>query len=542
MASARKTPAAKKRAAKTSKTTASPRKKAAAAAPRKMTRGERVIAFVERYLIVPEGDLVGRPIRLEPFQKDFILAVYDNPVGTRRAYLSIARKNSKTATIACILLAHICGPEAVANSRIVSGAMSQEQAAEVYNYASKMVMMSPVLSEHCRVVPSGKRILGLSKNVEYKAISAEGRTAHGKSPVLAILDELGQIRGSKSDFVDAIVTAQGAYENPLLLAISTQAASDGDLFSIWLDDAKASQDPRIVCHLYAAPAGCELTDESAWRAANPALGKFRSEKDVRDAADRASRMPSFEPTFRNLYLNQRVELVAPFISRTIWSVGSAEIDEAVFYSGGPVYAGLDLSARNDLTAFVLIAADQEGTWHVKCRFWTPEKGLRERAKQDRAPYDIWTQQGLITAVPGASIDYEAVARDIAELTEEMSLASVGFDRWRFDILAKELERIGVTLPMQPFGQGFKDMAPALDALETLVLNERLRHGNHPVLNMCMSNARVEKDAAGNRKLNKGRATGRIDGAVALAMAVGAASQGQEIGHNIDDFFNNPLIA
>ncbi len=95
---------------------------------------------------MPEGDLLGKPIKLEPFQKRFILDIYDNPSGTRRGYLSIARKNSKTATIACILLAHIAGPEAVLNSRIISGAMSKEQAAEVYNYASKMVSLSSELS------------------------------------------------------------------------------------------------------------------------------------------------------------------------------------------------------------------------------------------------------------------------------------------------------------------------------------------------------------------------------------------------------------
>lgn len=220
---------------------------------KKLTRGQRVCAFIERYCIVSEGDLIGQPIKLEPFQKKFILSVYDNPAGTRRGFLSIARKNAKTATIACLLLAHIAGPEAVLNSRIVSGAMSKEQAAEVYNYASKMVQLSPELSRVVRIVPSGKRLIGLARNVEYQAVSADGKTAHGKSPVLAILDEVGQIRGPQSDFVDAIVTAQGAYDNAMMFGISTQAPNDADLFSIWLDDARQSNDPRIVCHVYEAP-------------------------------------------------------------------------------------------------------------------------------------------------------------------------------------------------------------------------------------------------------------------------------------------------
>lgn len=172
---------------------------------------------------------------LDDFQKRFILDVYDNPYGTRRAYLSIAKKNGKTGLIAGIALAHVAGPEARLNTQIVSGAQSREQAAVVFDLASKMIMLSPKLQAVTRIVPSNKRIIGLARNVEYKALSAEGKTAHGISPVLAILDEVGQVEGPRDPFISAIQTSQGAYEAPLLIAISTQAATDGDLFSIWLD-------------------------------------------------------------------------------------------------------------------------------------------------------------------------------------------------------------------------------------------------------------------------------------------------------------------
>lgn len=482
-----------------------------------MTRGEKVIAFIERFLVVPEGDLIGKPIKLADFQRRFILEIYDNPHGTRKAYLSMARKNAKTATIACILLAHIAGPEAVQNSRIISGAMSREQAAEVYNYSSKMCQLSPELSARIRIVPSSKKLIGLSKNVEYQAVSADGKTAHGKSPILAILDELGQIRGPQSDFVDAITTAQGAYDDAMLFGISTQAPNDNDLYSIWLDDYKANPVPTTVCHVYEGEKDCDVMDEKAWKDANPALGLFRSLKDLKEQAERAARMPSFEPTFRNLVLNQRVEMVAPFISRAIWLLNSQDPDDSVFYEE-PVYAGLDLSARNDLTCLVLLAFRER--WHVKPIFWTPEKGLRERAKNDRAPYDIWAKDGFIRPTPGASIDYEYVSRDIAEATDGMNLQAIAFDRWRIDLIKKEFDNIGFKPPLQEFGQGFRDMAPAIDTLETALLNEKLAHGANPVLTMCMVNSRVEKDAAGNRKLNKAKATGRIDGAVALCMAMG----------------------
>lgn len=483
-----------------------------------MTRGERVIAFIERYCKAPEGEHVGKPLKLEPFQVDFIREVYDNPAGTRRGILSIGKKNGKTALIAGILLAHICGPEAVLNTQIVSGAMSRDQASVVFALACKMIQLSPELTKITRIVPSSKRILGLTRNVEFRALSADGRTAHGLSPVLAILDELGQVRGPQSDFVDAIITAQGAHKNPLQMVISTQSPNDADLLSIWIDDAKQSNDPHIVCHVYAADKDCDLMDEKAWAAANPAIGKFRSLKDVEEQAKQAVRMPSAEATFRNLVLNQRVEVISPFISRGVWLVNSQEPDESAFYEC-PVYVGLDLSAKTDLTAMVMLAF-KDGRWHVKPVVWTPEKGLRDRAKRDRAPYDVWHQQGYLRTIPGASIDYEVVAKEIADTLADCNVQAVGFDRWRFDLLKKEFDKLGLDLPLTPFGQGFKDMAPALDTLETLLLNEQMSHGAHPVLTMCMANSRVERDPAGNRKLNKAKATGRIDAAIALAMAAG----------------------
>jgi phage terminase large subunit-like protein len=482
-----------------------------------MTRAERVIAFIEAYCRTPEGAAVGEPLVLADFQKRFIRDVYDNPRGTRRAFLSLARKNGKTGLIAALLLAHLVGPEAKHNTQIVSGAMSREQAALVFNLAAKMVQLNPKLQELVRIVPSGKRLIGLPLNVTYQALAADGKTAHGLSPVLAILDEIGQVRGPQSDFIDAITTSQGAHAAPLLLAISTQAASDADLLSVWLDDAMKSEDSRIVCHLYAAPEGAELLDEEAWKAANPALGIFRSLDDLREQMVQAVRMPSMENTVRNLLLNQRVSTDAPFVSPDVWKSCAA----APLPFDGPVYGGLDLSSRHDLTAFVLVG-QVGGVWQVQPYFWTPAKGLEERARRDRAPYDVWARQGHLRTTPGASVDYEHVAHDIAELLDGLDLHALAFDRWRIDHFRKELDRIGLTLPLVPFGQGFKDMSPALDALEAELLNGRLAHGAQPVLTMCAAAATTTKDPAGNRKLDKSRATGRIDGMVALTMALGVA--------------------
>lgn len=502
-----------------------------------MTKADKVIAFIERYCFVPEGALVGQPIKLEEFQLDFIRGVYDNHNGTSHGILSIGRKNGKTALIACLLLAHLVGPVAIQNSQIVSGALSREQASLVFNLAVKMIQLNPKLSNIISIKPSGKRLIGLPMNVEYRALAADGRTAQGLSPVLAILDEIGQIQGPQSAFVDAITTAQGAHKNPLLLSISTQAANDGDLLSIWIDDAKTSNDPHTVCHVYSADKDLKITDPKAWKQANPALGVFRSEDDIRKLADKANRMPSFENTFRNLNLNQRVSTVSTFVSIDTWRESGAEQSSP---SGLTAYGGLDLSARTDLTSLVLTTKDPDGKINVYSYFWTPEIGLEDRSKRDRSPYDVWAKQGFIRTTPSATVDYAYVVRDIAEILADFDIAAIAFDRWRIDIFKKEMEAQGINLPLVPFGQGFKDMSPAIDTLESDLLNGNLKHGMNPVLTMCAANAVITKDPAGNRKFEKHKATGRIDGMVALAMARGI-SEMSETPQDIGDFLQDIII-
>lgn len=489
-----------------------------------MKRSAKIIQFIEQICLTPEGADVGKPLKLMPFQKRFIKDIYDNRAGTSRAYLSVARKNGKSALIAAILLAHIAGPEARINSQIISGARSREQASLVFKLAEKMVRLSPLLSSLIKIVPSQKSLIGLARNVEYKAISAEAGTAHGLSPVLAILDEVGQVRGPTDAFVEAIETAQGAHADPLLIAISTQAATDGDLFSVWLDDAAAANDKRIVCHLYTAPKNCEVGNRKAWRAANPALGKFRSLQDMQDFAKQAARLPSKENSFRWLYLNQRIEAQSPFISKGEWQANN---ETPSIQDGDVCFAGLDLSASRDLTAFVM-AFPKGDSYHIEAQFFLPADGLREKSRAERVPYDIWAEQGFLTTIPGPVIVPAVIAQAVAEAAEQYDLRMLAYDRWRINDFKRELDAIGADVSMRAFGQGFKDMAPALDKVEQLVAEHKLCHGDNPVLNMCAAGAVIQRDPAGNRKLNKAKSYAKIDGMVALTMALGC--MGDEVLH------------
>lgn len=478
-----------------------------------MTRGERVCAFIERYCCAPEGDLVGKPIKLDPFQRKFILAIYDNPVGTSSAYLSIARKNGKSALIAGIILAHLAGPEAVQNSQIVTGARSKDQAALIFKLARKMVDMSPELSSRIRIVPSPKEMYGLRKNVEFKALAADGTTAHGLSPILAVLDEVGQVKGPTDAFVEAVTTAQGAYSNPLLIAISTQAPTDADMFSIWLD---APDDPRVVKHIYSAPADCALDDRRAWAAANPALGIFRSMSDLESQCNKALAMPANEPGFRNLCLNQRVEAQSPFVSSSVWKSNGAAPEPL---KGKKVWAGLDLSSVADLTA--LVGVSEAGD--VVSQFWLPAEGLVEKSRKDKVPYDLWAKQGHLNTTPGRSIEYEFVADALRGFFDSCDVQKIAFDRALFEHLKPWLVRANFSAAelekFEPYGQGTLSMTPALRELEAKLLSGKLKHGNHPILEMCARNAKVIGDS-GARKFDKKTARGRIDGMVALAMACG----------------------
>ena len=489
-----------------------------------MTRGEKVIAFISKFCLTPEGSAVGKPLELADFQKKFIIDVYDSPHGTRRAILSIARKNGKSGLISAIMLAHIVGPEAQQNSQIVSGAMSRDQAALVFNLAVKMLDMQPAFAGLYKYTPSGKRIVGLKKNVEYRALSADGTTAHGLSPILAILDEVGQVRGASSPFVEAITTSQGAHAAPLLMAISTQSPSDADLFSIWVDDALRSNDPHIVCHLYAADAECDLLDPKQWEKANPALGTFRNKADLEEQLKQAARIPSMEASSRNLLLNQRIALESLWLAPAVWKSCSGEINLEVFKQGH-VAMGLDLSTRNDLTAAVLAAKDDNGIVHLLPFVFSPESGMKDRELRDKAPYTTWSNKGQLIAVPGSTLDYEWLCQYMRIKLNELkiSIASIQFDRWRIAELKSAAERTGFAQEAEwlEIGQGYQSMSPRIEAFETYLLQTKIRHGAHPLLNMAAANAVVIKDPAGNRKIDKSKVSQKIDPLVAAVMAVGA---------------------
>ena len=424
---------------------------------------------------------------------------------------------------AFLLLLHLCGPEAKANSQLISAAQSKEQAGILFSLAAKIVRLSPTLSPVVVVRDTVKHLACPELGTIYKALSAEAATAYGLSPAFIVFDELGQVRGPRSELYEALETAVGAHDQPLSIVISTQAPTDADLLSVLIDDAIAAHDPRVVISLYTADPALDPFGEEAIRQANPAFGDFLNATEVLAMAADAGRMPSRESEYRNLILNQRVEASSPFVSRSTWAAcGKAPIP----LDGIAVYGGLDLSEVSDLTSLELVGR-VDGVWQVHSTFWLPGDGLAEKARKDRVPYDLWRRDGWLQAAPGKSVDYQFVAEHLRGVFDRLDVRKVAFDRWGFKHLRPWLLKAGFTedeveTRFVEFGQGFQSMSPALRDLEGEILNGRLAHGNHPVLTMCAANAVVQSDPAGNRKLSKARSAGRIDGMVALAMAMGAA--------------------
>ena len=330
-------------------------------------------------------------------------------------------------------------------------------------------------------------------------------------------------------------TAGAARENPLSIIISTQSNDPQHILSTLIDDGISKRDPSTICHLYEVPEtdGDNIFDDpKIWIKANPALGKFRSLTEMKTAAQRAKRMPSFESSFRNLYCNQRCQSESPFIPRSEWS---ACLGDAVIEHGTELYMGLDLSGKTDLTALVGITAGENE--RVVSWFWKPNETLKQHEKRDRVPYSVWKKQGILRTTPGRAIQYGFIAVELAEICKQYSVVGIAFDRYRIDDLMVAMAAIGLdcyvdgkdtarsgALRLVPWGQGYASMTQAVEAVEVSILERKFIHDGNPILTWNFSNTMTITDPAGNRKLDKSKTRFRIDGAVACAMACGLKSR------------------
>ncbi len=477
--------------------------------------GADAAEWIERVCKIPKGPRVGDPVVLLPFQRQILDKIFDTP--TRRCIVSMGRQNSKTVLAAYLLLLHLAGPRHQVNGLCVSSALTREQAAILFDAAAKIVRLSPELSATVDIAEFTKTLKCPELGTQYRALSSDAPTQLGLSPFFIVHDELGAVVGPYSKLYDVLESGSGVTQ-PLSVIISTQARSDADLLSRLIDDAETGADPKTKLCFWTSDPEADPFTESTWLSANPALGAFLNADEVRAQAETARRMPSQEASFRNLILNQRIDSVSAFVSPGVWAENGADPTPL---DGRSLYGGLDLASVNDLTALVLVD-DVDGSTHTFA--WMPEEGLAEKSRLDKVEYTQWAREGLLLTTPGRAQNYDHVAAFMRQLFNRCDIRAIAFDRAFMRFLKPCLTRAGFTDAelerFIDFGQGFLSMAPAIRELETRLLQNKLKHGNHPVLRMCAANAAVVIDDAGNRKFTKRKSTGRIDALVSLAMACG----------------------
>lgn len=496
-----------------------------------LSRLGRVVAFLE-FLPVTKGMKVGKKLKLLPDQKMFLEKVYGRGSQARVAIHSQPRGNGKSGLSAGLALCHLLGPEAEPRGEVYAASVDRTMSGKLYNEIEAIVFAVPEFDERvsCRRFHKQMEVLsGDGAGSTFEAMSGDSRKGHGLAPTLFVVEEAAQL--ADFELVDNLETGLGKRDRSLGLIISTQAESDDHRLSQMIDDGLSGIDPGIVVHLLAAPADADPFDEAVLRSVNPALGKFLNAKDVLADMRKAQRMPAFEPRYRNRRLNQRVDSDADnrIVPVAVWKAGSGPVDRQSL-KGRRAFGALDLSGKHDLTALVLVfpSDDAEPLYDILPLFWTPEGqlGARRAVEQDR--FRQWIAAGQMIAVPGPTIRTGYVVAEIAKLAVEFDLRAIGYDRWRIDDLRQDLDDTDCAVPLEPHGQGFKDMGPACERLAELALTGRLRHGAHPVLTASISGAIVVTDPADNMKIDKPKSNKRgpvrVDGAVALAMALNVANR------------------
>jgi len=489
-----------------------------------LNRPERVIAFLET-LTITSGSHAGRQFKVRPWQKRIIKSIYKEKRGkrvVRNALISVPRKQGKTALAAALALCHLVGPESEQRGQVVSAGADRKQAAIIYQEMKAFALANDAIADRLQFRDFNKEIEDLDSGSTYRALSSDGKTAHGLSPSFIVADELAQWRGR--ELWDALITSTGARAEPLFMTIGTQSADPNSVMSEQVRygesvNAGAVKDPAFHATIFSAPNDADIWDKQVWKACNPALGDFRSMEEFEAFANQAKRLPAKELAFRLLYLNQPVSTEAHFINQKDWQ-GCERPIALEEMRGRKCWGGLDLSATTDLTSLVLIFPMDDGTLQAFTWAWCPADDLAEKENKDHVPYQQWARQGFIEPTPGRAVDHAFPVHLLGELNAEFDIQSIAYDRWLFEQFKKRLDDEGININLEPFGQGFKDMGPAVSSVETAILNDVLKHDGNPVLTWCVSNAVAVSDPAGARKLDKAKSYGRIDALIALVMCAG----------------------
>ena len=500
------------------------------------------IAFFEEVLRLNGGQFEGRPFLLLGWQA-FVVGSIEGwrraDTSTRRfrvVYVETGKGSGKSPLAAGVGLAGLT-VDGEARAEIYAAATKKDQAMVLFRDAVAMFRQSPELLK--RLTPSGvgESVWNLGYRATgsfFRAISADDGQS-GPRPHVALIDEVHEHK--TGNVVEMMRAGTKSRRQALIFMITNSGAGKKTPCGTYHDyacqvAAGQLQDDAFFGYVCALDEGDDpLRDESVWPKANPSLQQadIPGVQYLREQVTEALGMPAKESIVRRLNFCQWTEAISPWLSAHVWEPCRQDFD-AQQLRGRRAYAGLDLSSTTDLTAFVLLVEPEHAgePWALLPWCWLPAEDLLQREQRDRVPYRNWRDAGHLETTPGRAISRLHVLQRVAQICAQFDVQSIAADRWRLEDFQSLASDHGITVPpLVPFGQGFKDMSPAIDQFEAAILNKTVRHNGHPVLTWCAANAVTDIDPAGNRKLNKVRATGRIDIIVAAVMAHAAAAVVQE---------------
>ncbi|MBT9169005.1 MAG: hypothetical protein DDT19_02357 [Syntrophomonadaceae bacterium] len=500
-------------------------------------RADSVVEFFKAELRHTKGRWAGRPFELLPWQEKIVRDLFgtlrsDGTRQYRTAFIAVPRKSGKSTLAAAIGLALLF--EGEQGGEVYSAAVDRDQAAIVFETAKAMVEASPRLRQETQVF---RRALYVPRfGATYKVLSADAPGKHGLNAHGIIFDELHA--QPNRDLWDVLTTSVGAREQPLIIVITTAGYNQTSICYELYDYAKKIRDGIIrddtfYTTIYEAAEDDDWTSEETWRKANPSLGTTVLAEFYAQESRKAHEMPSYQNTFRRLYLNQWVQQQSRWIDLALWDENGAQIIDERSLHGRTCFGGLDLSAVADLTAWVMVFPhdDDPEIIDVLCRFWCPEARLYDTSNKYRYQYQAWAKQGYLKTTPGDAIDYAFIKTQILQDAQKFQLVDLNIDRvFQGYQLGMELQEEG--LIVVGMGQGFLSMALPMKEFERRLLARKVRHGGNPVLRFMADSVVVKQDAAGNLKPDKANSQARIDGIVALVMALDRSMRREKLQRSI----------
>ncbi len=482
------------------------------------------------------GEFEGEPYTLLPWQQFIVGSLFgwkgaDGFRRFRTAYVEGGKGCGKSPLAAGIGIYGLMS-DGEARAEIYAAATKKDQAMVLFRDAVAMVDQSPELGRRVLKSGVGERVWNISYPQSmsfFRPISADDSQS-GPRPHIGLCDEVHEHRDGA---VVEMMRAGTKGRRQALIFMITNSGVGQKSFCRERHDYGAKvcagqvEDDSSFFYICALDEHEDpFKDPTCWIKANPSLGVTIQKKYLEEQIREARGMPSKESTVRRLNFCQWVEAHDPWIGADTWfdCESKFDIDDL---RGRRCWGGLDLSSTTDLTSLVLLFEPVEADpfWRLYPHFWLPADGLQAKADKDRVPYVVWRDAGWLETTEGRAINKLAIARKLAEIGEQFDLQDVAYDRWRIEDFKAQLDQEGIELTLSSFGQGFKDMSPALDEFERLLISKAVRHNANPVMTMCVANAVVVKDPAGNRKVSKEKATGRVDGVIAAIMAAGRAVGG-----------------